>query len=135
MACRSRLASFVIGGYGSTEVGGRTAVTAACFERHEGAAGYVLPWATIEGFVIPRLTLLGLVRSPAQVVTITVATWVHELDKVGRLDMHAPDVAYIYQDGRIAAQEVKRQLLPRLQSTIDDAIGRATSLGILLTNG
>lgn len=45
---RSRLASFVIGGYGSTEVGGLTSATAADFERHEGAAGYILPWATIE---------------------------------------------------------------------------------------
>lgn len=52
-------------------------------------------------------------------VTITLATWVHELDKAGRLDMPAPDVAYIYQAGRIAAEEVERQLLPRLQTTIE----------------
>lgn len=52
-------------------------------------------------------------------VTITLATWVHELDKAGRVDMPAPDVAYIYQAGRIAAEEVERQLLPRLQTAID----------------
>ena len=52
-------------------------------------------------------------------VTITLATWVHELDKAGRVDMPAPDVAYIYQAGRIAAEEVERRLHPRLQATID----------------
>lgn len=52
-------------------------------------------------------------------VTITLATWVYELDKAGRLDMRPADVAFIYQAGRIAAQEVKPPLLPRLQSTIE----------------
>jgi acyl-coenzyme A synthetase/AMP-(fatty) acid ligase len=45
---RSRLCSYVMGGYGSTEMGGLTFASAVDFERHEGAAGYRLPWATIE---------------------------------------------------------------------------------------
>lgn len=58
---RSRLASYVFGGYGSTEIGGLTLATGADFERHEGAAGYVLPWAEVEtvddaGQPLPRGT-------------------------------------------------------------------------------
>ncbi len=45
---RSRLASFVIANYGSTEMGSVTAGAPGDLERHEGAAGHVLPWVTLE---------------------------------------------------------------------------------------
>ena len=45
---RARLCSNVIGGYGSTEMGSVTSARAVDLERHEGAAGYVLPWVDLE---------------------------------------------------------------------------------------
>lgn len=51
--------------------------------------------------------------------TVALATWVLELDKVGRLHMEPRDVAYVYQAGRIAAQELDIELHPRLHRTIE----------------
>lgn len=45
---RSRLSSYVLGGYGSTELGLVAFSTAADFERHEGSAGHLTPWAAAE---------------------------------------------------------------------------------------
>ncbi|WP_299638832.1 hypothetical protein [Devosia sp.] len=51
--------------------------------------------------------------------TVALATWVYELDKERRLEMSPREVAYVYQAGRMAAQEVARHLVPRLQSTVE----------------
>lgn len=45
---RARLSSYVMGGYGSTEIGSLTSATAADLERHEGAVGYLLPWVEMQ---------------------------------------------------------------------------------------
>jgi hypothetical protein len=52
-------------------------------------------------------------------VALAVASWVLQLDKAGQLDMAPRDVAYIYQAGRIAAQELDVLLSARLQPVID----------------
>lgn len=52
-------------------------------------------------------------------VAIALASWALELDKVGSLDMRPRDAAYVYQAGRIAAQELPPRLQPRLRSMID----------------
>lgn len=48
MEIRARLSSYVMGGYGSTELGMVAFSTAAEFERHEGSAGYLTPWASAQ---------------------------------------------------------------------------------------
>ncbi len=50
---------------------------------------------------------------------IALATWVFELDKAGDLFMPPRDVAYVYQAGRIAAQELAPASHSRLKLVID----------------
>ncbi|MGN6486984.1 MAG: class I adenylate-forming enzyme family protein [Devosia sp.] len=45
---RSRLSNLVLGGYGSTELGLVSFSTSADFERHEGSAGHMMPWAAAQ---------------------------------------------------------------------------------------
>lgn len=53
---------------------------------------------------------------------VAVATWAFELDKRGELALGPRDIAFVYQVGRIAAQEVDRALLPRLQQVTERLI-------------
>lgn len=49
---------------------------------------------------------------------VVLATWAHELDKVGELDLSARSIAYLYQAGRIAVQELQPDILPRLEHAV-----------------
>lgn len=72
---------------------------------------------TIEATVVAALQQADeAVRSHCLIVAM--ATWVHELDKAGRLDMTPRDVAFVYQAGRIAAQETPEELQPHLASVL-----------------
>jgi hypothetical protein len=59
---------------------------------------------------------------------IALATWVLELDKVGRLYMAPRDVAYVYQAGRIAAQSLPTDLRSRLRASFDHLTSTALSI-------
>lgn len=45
---RARLSSYVLGSYGSTEIGALTFASAADLERDEGAVGHLLPWVEMQ---------------------------------------------------------------------------------------
>lgn len=45
---RARLCSNILMGYGSTEMGSMTGGNAVSLERHEGSAGYVRPWVSLQ---------------------------------------------------------------------------------------
>lgn len=47
-------------------------------------------------------------------VLVALATWMHQLDRRGELDVPARHVAYLYQVGRMAAQEVSPTLHHKL---------------------